>query len=150
MATTRQTVIATRRLSLRVGTKEKKIVVKIGVPKRLRSGLWACPFWISGLKHRTRYEMTGIDAVHALVLTLEAIRLKLKPLGDRISLPGYGQIESGDFPQYVPNLFGSDITRRIEKFIKRELLRGARREKARYEKRRSRGKAPSRSTRNVA
>ena len=116
-------VIATRRIRLTRGRKASTLTVKIGRPRRVRTGEWACPYWISGLGDRITHKVRGIDAVQALVLALEAVRLELKKFGGRISWPG--ERGGGEFPQYVPTEWGPETTDRIEKFIRRELLRAA-------------------------
>jgi hypothetical protein len=116
-----QTVIATRRLRLSKGKKVSTLTAKIGLPRRVTAGEWACPFWISDLPGNRVETARGIDAVQAIVLALESIRLKLKTVEGRMSWPGSRDLM--DFPQYVPDFFGPEFSERIEKLIAREVQR---------------------------
>ena len=126
--------IATRTLRLRPrGTRVK---VSVGVPERDPESAnhdWRCPFHVSGLgEARVRYAY-GIDAFQSLQLALVGIRALLEPKRHQLKWDG-GPLESA-FPRMVPSGFGHDLTRRIEKFIDREVKDLCRELERKYRKR---------------
>ena len=122
-------VIAERRLTRLNGM--PPVVVEIGTPRQRRTGEWECPYRIRGLKPQagTLRRALGEDAVQALELVLQAIRLELEEHGKKLTWTG----EAGDvgFPQFYPDIFGPVVRRRVIKAIDRELAREGRRLKRR-------------------
>jgi hypothetical protein len=122
-------VIAKRRLTRLNG--KPPIVVEIGTPRQRRTGEWECPYRIRGLKPKagTLRRALGEDAVQALELVLQAIRLELEQHGEKLTWTG----EPGDvgFPQFYPDIFGPVVRRRVIRGIDRELAREGRRLKRR-------------------
>ena len=122
-------VIAKRRLSRLNG--KPPIVVEIGSPRQRRTGEWECPYHIRGLKPKAgrRRRALGHDAVQALELVLQAIRLELELHGEKLTWNG----EPGEigFPQFYPDIFGPVVRRRVTRMIDRELAREGRRLKRR-------------------
>jgi hypothetical protein len=110
-------VIARRELA-RVGS-SRPVMVEIGKPRRRRTGEWACPYRIRGLGHAAVKHAYGEDAVQALQLAFDGVRVHLEPHGTRLSWVG----EAGftGFPRFVPYSFGRAFSRRVERFIEREL-----------------------------
>ena len=116
MAGTFGQVIASRELSH--AESDTPIVVEIGVPRRRRTGEWACPYRIMGLgKRGTRYAF-GYDAVQALQIVNQAIWLDLEP--HRKQLDWLGERGDTGFFRYYPQLLGADHQRRVEAAIDRE------------------------------
>jgi hypothetical protein len=76
-------VIAVRQLR-REGPQPKVVTVKLGKPRRSREIDWECPFLISGLGIRGIQYGRGVDAVQALSMALEGIRVLLGRSGARL------------------------------------------------------------------
>lgn len=82
---------------------------------------WLCPYQIVGLGGSRVEVAYGLDAIQALQLALEAIRLKL----ERISQCTWEGGDNGDtgFPRSVPSSFGRDFSIRVERHIDVEVAR---------------------------
>jgi hypothetical protein len=120
-------VIARRRLRRIKG--KSPVIVEIGVPRRRKTGEWECPYRIRGVKTKNPQRALGEDAVQALELVLQWIRLELEPHSSGLtwtSEPG----EIG-FHQFYPDIFGPVVRRRVTRLIDRELAREGRRLKRR-------------------
>jgi hypothetical protein len=94
------------------------VTVQIGMPRQ-SGDAWVCPFEITGLGSAKVAHGCGEDAVQALILALASIRAAR----DRSSPPlTWLSGDAGDtgFPRFVPDAFGIDFSRRIERLIDRE------------------------------
>jgi uncharacterized protein DUF6968 len=125
-------VIASRELSRKGG--RSPLVVEIGIPRPRRTGEWECPYRIRGLKPQRARRALGEDAVQALELVFQAIRLELEPLGKDVAL--YDQPGETGFSRFFPDIFGPVVRGRVERLIDRELTREGRRLKRRPRKKR--------------
>jgi uncharacterized protein DUF6968 len=137
-------VIARRKLA-RTGS-DRPVVVEIGVPRRRRTGEWACPYRISGLRKRASGRALGEDAVQALELVFQAIWLELKPYGLELSwagLPG----ATGFYRYYPDYTLGLEFAQRVEAAIDREVHKEYRKLKRRYDKTQARRKRGRKSPR---
>jgi len=107
------TIIATR--ELRDAGSDRTLEVQIGSPRR--SGrVWECPFRIKGLG---RVQVAcGVDALQALLMAVEGIRVEIASSGKELSF-----LEEGDggVPRYVPGWYGPTLSQRIGSLIDREL-----------------------------
>ena len=128
----RDIVIAMRRVRLSRGGTARVLTAKIGVPRRVGTGEWACPYWITGFGDGATFRARGVDSVQALVLALEGVRIELKKAGGRISW--VGERGTAGFPRYVPDYYGQVFSERLEGMIDRELLRFARAAEARHKR----------------
>src|SRR4051794_27281540 len=121
--------IATRVLTRLDG--KSPLVVEIGAPRQRRTGEWECPYRIRGLKPKPgrRRRALGEDAVQALELVLQAIRLDLEQRPETLTFTG----EPGEvgFSQFYPDVFGPVVRQRVIRTIDRELEREGRRLKRR-------------------
>ena len=110
------------------------------MPRRRRTGEWACPYRIRGLRRRRARRAFGEDAVQALELVFQAIRLELEPYGSELSWVG----EPGEtgFARFFGDIFGPAVSRRIGRLIDRELEKEGRRLKRGALKRQSKRKRP--------
>jgi hypothetical protein len=120
-------VIARRRLR-RIKSKSP-VIVEIGVPRQRKTGEWECPYRIRGIKAKNPQRALGEDAVQALELVLQWIRLELEPHSSSLTWTG----EPGEigFHQFYPDIFGPVVRRRVTRLIDRELAREGRRLKRR-------------------
>ncbi|MDI7182678.1 DUF6968 family protein [Leptospira santarosai] len=69
------TVIAERKLSLKVGRKKQTVLIRIGKPKISNDPKmdWYCPFQISKIGLDTIKAAHGIDSIQALLLAMKMI-----------------------------------------------------------------------------
>lgn len=114
-------VIAVRQLR-RAGPQPKAVTVKLGKPRRSKEIDWECPFSISGLGIRGIQYGRGVDAIQALSMALEGVRVLLERSGARLSWIG-GQPGDAGFDRIVPNFFGPKFSKRLNRIIDREVER---------------------------
>jgi hypothetical protein len=109
--------IAERAL-VRAGRKGQ-LTVRLGAPKKAQDVDWVCPYQILGLRDSKVGAAYGVDALQALMMALEKIRVRLEKAGS-----GYTWL-GGDagFPRLVPSYFGAAFATRINQQIDRELAR---------------------------
>lgn len=60
-----------------VGGAARKVVLRIGQPRRDPHGDWMCPIQVVGLDYDNVMEVNGIDAVQALYLAMQIAGAKL-------------------------------------------------------------------------
>jgi hypothetical protein len=113
-------VIATRRLII-VGERPRPVTVRIGRPRRVRVGEWACPVEFSGLGELQGVAGRGVDSCQALVDALAGIHYSLAESGYKFSWSSVDG-ETG-FPRAVPYGFGPEFAARVRQHIDRELER---------------------------
>ncbi|MGH2608961.1 MAG: DUF6968 family protein [Tepidiformaceae bacterium] len=127
-------VIATRELTIHGPKGARRVVLRIGKPRRQGTGAWACPFRIAGLGRQGVDRAYGEDAVQALQLALEVIRIQLDTsersvtwLGLPVAVAFPRQILSGDVTLAV----------RLTRLVDREVIRWTRERSRRQARRRS-------------
>lgn len=112
-------VICSRRLTRRDinGDGDHVVTVRIGKPKKERQS-WACPFHISGLGFKKPLFAYGEDAVQALVMAFEGVRVTLKKNESLFTWVG----EEGDsgFPMLVDGGADLSFTKHLEGLVERE------------------------------
>jgi hypothetical protein len=112
-------VICSRRLTRRDvnGGGDHTVVVRIGKPKKERRS-WVCPFHISRLGSRKPFFAYGEDAVQALLMAFEGVRVTLKKNDSSFTWIG----EEGDagFPMLVDGGADLSFTRRLESLVEKE------------------------------
>ena len=74
-------IIGIRKL-FEVGLRQKEVIVMLGTPRKSRTGEWICPYHISGLGIRGVRCSHGEDALQAIQLAFEAIRISLGKAGN--------------------------------------------------------------------
>jgi len=121
-------VIATRRLTP-LGTATQPVTVRVGRPRRVRVGEWACPVEFTGLGETRQIAGRGVDSCQALIDALQGVHYTLGRSGFRLSWAGIAD-ETG-FPRSVPSGFGPEFAARISDHIDRELSRFVRSAKRR-------------------
>jgi hypothetical protein len=105
-------VIAVRHLRRR-GVPGHPVVVRVGIPRKLRGGWdWGCPVEIRGLgEPRLRY-VYGVDAFQALQLGMDYIGIRVAT-----SIPQPFQFEAGDgggFSDSIRKYFPLKTRRKLE------------------------------------
>jgi hypothetical protein len=99
--------------------KRKRIIVRLGMPRRAELMVWMCPFQISGIGRSRVERALGLDAVQALQLAFAAIRFQLARLRVVATWAGGEEGDPG-FPETVPYAFGRAFAARISRLIARE------------------------------
>jgi hypothetical protein len=122
-AVPRAAPIASR--ELKVLPSGRRILLEIDVPRRRRVGDWTCAYRIEGLGRVRAGNAPGADGIEALQSALAAVRRQLEPFGGRLTWRG----EPGELglPQPVPDFFGGEFRRRLERLVQAETEREARR-----------------------
>jgi hypothetical protein len=123
---------------LRVAGSRKRVVVRIGKPRRVKRD-WDCPFEISGLgSHDRIYSSFGVDSMQAMLLSFTGIRRVLEASGKKLTwVDKHGYT---GFPMQISSLFGQTFTKRLERMVDAETEKHARMLIAKGEGRRSRTK----------
>lgn len=103
----------------------RKVVVKIGKPRRVRRGEWICPYVVIGLDSDEIRYVYGIDAVQALLMSLEGARATLEGAKKELRWVGGDSGDTG-FPRAIPTFFGSEFSRKLDLTIEKEVRRFAR------------------------
>lgn len=115
-------VLASR--ELQAGDDGRTVTVSLGFPERDPQGTdWMCSFDITGLDEAVSDAGHGVDAMQALLMAFEGIRVTLDATGLTLSWLG-GERETG-FPQLVPTYFGPEFAAQISRHIDREVERFA-------------------------
>jgi hypothetical protein len=118
VATSLGPIIAERILTV-VGSKAH-VHVRLGKPKKDRiSGDYNCPFIIDGLGESKVQQASGIDAMQALQLAMQAIRKALLPHSKRLRWEG-SQPGGLGFPMTIPEVFGVKFSQQLEGLVQRE------------------------------
>jgi hypothetical protein len=117
------TTIASRRLTL--VPSGRPVLVELDAPLPRRSGEWACAWRIRGIGRARTGRALGEDSLQALQLALTAVRRALEPFADRLTWTG----EPGELglPEPIPDYFGGEFRRRLERMIHLETEREAQR-----------------------
>lgn len=111
-------LIGTRAL-VDIESKRKPVIVRLGRPRRVPGGDWACAYHISRLGSRKIQYAYGIDAIQALLMAIEGIRVALERSGRQFSWAG-GEPGTG-FTRLVPIAFGLGFARHLEQLIDQEI-----------------------------
>lgn len=104
------------------GKRKRQLTVRLGVPKRAKGVDWVCPYQIAGLRDSRADAAYGVDALQALMMALEAIRVRLEKAGGECTWVGGEEGDAG-FPRLVPSYFGAAFAAGINRYIDGELER---------------------------
>src|SRR5512141_1863721 len=117
------TTIATRRLTL--VPSGRPVLIELDAPVRRRSGEWACVHRIRGIGRVRTGRALGEDGVQALQLAFAAVRRSLEPFAAQLTWTG----EPGELglPEAIPDYFGGEFRRRLERLVRLETEREAQR-----------------------
>ena len=110
------------RVLVRAGRRKGQLTVRLGAPKKAQDVDWVCPYQIVGLRDSKVGTAYGVDALQALMMALEKIRVRLEKAGSGYTWLGGEEGDAG-FPRLVPIYFGAAFATRINQQIDRELER---------------------------
>lgn len=98
----------------------KRTLVTVEVPISDSDGVWQCSYWIAedGAKAEVN-RACGSDALQALSLAMEGVRIALRDRGGKLSWLGQQPGMTGF--HRVPSLFGWDLVEKIEAMIDAEV-----------------------------
>jgi len=115
-------VIAERILTV-AGVNDEIITVSLGIPHRVDSDTWECPYSIEGLgSKRIARCAPGGDSLQALLVAVEGIRWCLMQSGETFEWDGDSLLggDTGAIPRFLRIGMGKEFYERIEAAIKRE------------------------------
>ena len=75
----------------------RPVVVRVGVPTRVRREEWKCPISMSGLGATVRKNAIGLDAIQTIMIAFATIRKVLHESGREVTWAGGEPGDSG-FP----------------------------------------------------
>lgn len=115
--------IASRRLTL--VPSGRPVDVELDAPVRRRTGQWACAYRIRGIGRVRAGRAQGEDGFQALQLAFSAVRRALEPFAAQLTWTG----EPGELglPEPIPDYFGGEFRRRLERLVRQETEREAQR-----------------------
>lgn len=108
-------IIATRRLTV-VGPEPVTVTIHLGRPRKKRRAEWVCPFKIMGLGATIVGDAPGEDALQAIGLAFEAIRVSLERTGLRFAWLGSEELGTG-IARSVPVFLPPEYLRRANEAI---------------------------------
>lgn len=114
-------VVASRRFQESAG-KKRTIIARLGKPRWRAAGEWSCAFHISGAGLMIADRVYGVDALQALLLAAEAVRIHLEQSGITFSWCG-GEPGDTGIPRFVPIGFGSEFSRLMDRVVDREIAK---------------------------
>jgi len=114
-------MIASRRLTLVPGG--RPVDVELDAPVRRRTGGWACAYRIRGIGRVRAGRALGEDSLQALQQAVAAVRQALEPFAAQLTWTG----ETGELglPEPIPDYFGGEFRRRLERLVRQETEREA-------------------------
>lgn len=118
--------IAVRRLAV-VGEPGREVVVTLGKPRPdpKPGGDWMCSYLVEGLPDARKRAAHGVDAMQALLMALEAVRVALRAAGLQLAWEG-GEPGDAGIPRMVPLFYGLGFAREIERHIDAQIEERAR------------------------
>ena len=113
--------VVARRVLTESGLERRKVTISIGAPRRHPRVDWECPFLIDGIGDSRVRKAGGVDALQALVMAIEGIRVTLEGTGRGLVwlYPKVGP----DIPRYIPTAYGRRFEERMNLAIEREMKR---------------------------
>jgi len=111
-------IIASRVLT-EENTRDSRITITIGAPRRVEADHWLCPYLIKGIVESGIHYGYGVDALQSLVSTLGGVRWDLEQTERQFIWFG----DDHGVPRQVPTGYGRAFTQRIERAIERESKR---------------------------
>ena len=113
--------IASRRLTL--VPSGRPVDIELDAPVLRRTGGWVCAYRIRGIGRVRAGRAQGEDALQALQLAVSAMRRALEPFAAQLTWTG----EPGELglPEPIPDYFGGEFRRRLERLVRQETEREA-------------------------
>jgi hypothetical protein len=111
-------VIASRVLT-EENSRESKITITVGAPRRVEADYWICPYVIQGIVESGIHYGSGVDAIQSLLVALGGIKWDLEQTDRHFIWFG----DSHGIPQQVPTFYGRTFEQRVERAIHREAKR---------------------------
>lgn len=119
MSTRRSQWLATREL-IDEAVPKGTLKAQIGAPEQLRDDEWRCRFRIEGLDKGKVHYAHGMDAIQALINTVESMARLIRESERQLTWMGGEPGDSG-FRRQVPIYLGPKFASRIESMIEREV-----------------------------
>lgn len=98
------------------------MTVRLAKPYEAAASEWVSHVEVRRGRIRTALDVRGSDAFQSLILALKAIRYEIDKLQQPITWEG-GEPGDAGFPLYVTDLFGLELTRRLETMVAAETER---------------------------
>jgi hypothetical protein len=111
-------VIASRVLT-EENSRESKITITVGAPRRVEADYWICPFLIEGIVDSGIHYSSGVDALQSLIQAVSGIRWHLEQKGRHFIWLG----DDHGIPRQVPTDYGRTFAQRVDRAIDREAKR---------------------------
>lgn len=108
--------------TLREGARRKRMTVRMAKPYEVAASEWVCHIEIRRGRTGTAQDVRGSDAFQAMILALKAIRQQIDELEQPVTWEE-GELGYTGFPLYVPDVYGLDFTRRLERLVTAEAER---------------------------
>lgn len=107
-------VVASRVITLR-NSRAQKITISIGRPRRSLPSSWQCSYLIKGMGAPIIGRAGGVDALQALLMAIEGVRVTLERTGHRFV---WLDPENGlGIPFLVPLVHGKSVEDRVREVI---------------------------------
>ena len=114
-------VLGTRHLQT-TGSRRRAVTVRLGAPRQRAPDEWFCPIQVSGLRASKVQYVHAEDAIQAVELALQAIRVALDKSDNLLTWLG-GEPGVTGFPRSVPYGLCFSFSRRLDRLIDREVSR---------------------------
>lgn len=99
---------------------EQRLSIRFGLPRESDVIDWVCPYQIDGLG-RSNVELAhGVDALQALLMAIEAVRVQLDSSNVVCHWEGGEEGDHG-IPRTIPSYFGIGFSSRISRLIDEEV-----------------------------
>jgi hypothetical protein len=100
---------------------KRRIVMSLGLPRRVSSDEWQCPVCIDCLEAKPILKnVSGVDSLQALLLAAEYLRMRLKQSHCDLMRSDGTPCPAGDIPRQVPIYYGEEFVDRVEQCMDRE------------------------------
>jgi hypothetical protein len=114
-------IVASRRLAL--VPSGRPVDLEFDHPVQRRTGEWVCAYRIRGIGRVRAGRAQGEDSLQSLQLAIAAVRQALEPFAGQLTWAG----EPGELglPEPIPDYFGGEFRRRLERLVRLETEREA-------------------------
>lgn len=125
--------------SLRTAGAGRAVKLRLGMPRPLPKSDWECPYQIVGLGKSQPKVAYGLDGLQALLMAVEALRVRIEKSAKRLTWEG-GEDGDNGLPRVIPTFFGLSFAEKLSELIDREVERFSRRQEKTREPRRAVGR----------